>query len=540
MEIKPNKALEILEDGTPGQIKALFEFDRDTDPEVVRLKYLYWTRYFFPKMFKSKNAPFHTDMEMRRIRLYRGLDREFLNIAFRGSAKTTHAKSFRAFAISNDTDHYRKYLRVLSKDLDNAKQSVTDIYNMLISSRRSPIGKANLSMRMLYPEIFAKTEAKREETMSSFTTSTGVKMIANSILPDQRGNVQGDEESSRPDFDWYDDFETRATLSSAIMTHKIWLNMQEAKDGLSKDGGSEYTCNYISEQGNVHKLVERIDNKIIIPIEEPKGAPTWSQRYTNEEIRQIEKSSDDFEGEYLCKPNASKDIYFDREILDKMDIKEPIREIAGFKMYKQYDPSHRYAGGHDVAGGVGLDSSTSCFIDFSTVPAQVVATFASNTIQPEAFGDEIYSEANYFGNCIVAPENNKFDQTILKAKQLGARIYKSPKGKTAKTLSMSKPTFMWGWETNSLTKSNMMADARKAVNDGLVELNDKDLINEAKSYTRNDLIDKEPDARLITRHFDLLTAFAIAWQMKDVAESKVVERDTFFEQSQEPEVNPAL
>lgn len=86
----------------------------------------------------------------------------------------------------------------------------------------------------------------------------------------------------------------------------------------------------------------------------------------------------------------------------------------------------------------------------------------------------------------------------------------------------------------------MMADARKAVNDGLVELNDKDLINEAKSYTRNDLIDKEPDARLITRHFDLLTAFAIAWQMKDVAESKVVERDTFFEQSQEPEVNPAL
>ena len=46
----------------------------------------------------------------------------------------------------------------------------------------------------------------------------------------------------------------------------------------------------------------------------------------------------------------------------------------------------------------------------------------------------------------------------------------------------------------------------KAIEDGLLILNDINLINELKSYTRNDLIDDEHDPRLTTRHFDLLIA----------------------------------
>ncbi|MEK9207938.1 MAG: hypothetical protein AAB922_05620, partial [Patescibacteria group bacterium] len=82
-----------------------------------------------------------------------------------------------------------------------------------------------------------------------------------------------------------------------------------------------------------------------------------------------------------------------------------------------------------------------------------------------------------------------------------------------------------------LTKSKMMSDFRKACNDGLVALNDKDIIQEAKSYTRNDLIDNSPDPRDVsnaTRHFDLLTAAAIAWQMKDVCEPKGMDVPIFY------------
>ena len=489
----------IFKESNPNELLTLFNFNKTITPEILVNKYRLWIAYFFPLLFKDKEAPFHYEMDLKRARIFLSKG-SFLNIAFRGSAKTTRAKAFRAFTIANDIERHRKYYRVISKDLNNAVQIVTDVFNMLVSPR----------VKALYPNIFVKTDAKREEKQSSFTTTNGIKMIATSILPDQRGNVQGSEEVSRPDFDLYEDIETRISLMSAVITDKISKNMEEARTGLEKEGSSEYNCNYISETGNVHKLVKKIDNQLIIPIIE-NGIPTWN-RYTLEDIEIIKKEADDFEGEYLCKPNASKDIYFDRDKLDAMVIRQPIKEISGFKIFKEYNAGHRYAGGHDIAGGVGLDSSTSVFIDFDTIPAQVVGTFHSNTILPEAFGDEVYSQGNRFGGCLLGIENNKFDQTILKAKQLGADLFMTP-AKAIKA-GFSSPT-TYGWNTNSLTKSKMLPSLREAIESGLLDLNDEELINECKGFTRNDLIDNPPDIRLTTRHWDLVTALAISWQMKD-------------------------
>lgn len=413
---------------------------------------------------------------------------------------TTRTKLFLAFCIANDTEHTKKYFKVLSHDATNCRQFVTDVYNMLIDPR----------VKQMYPEIFEKTDSKREETMGSFTTATGVKVLSDTVGSSQRGAIQ---EDSRPDIILFDDFETRETLRSAIKTKTIWDNMQEAKDGLAYNGGCLYLGNYISELGNVHRLVDKKDySKAILttPIIE-NGIITWQSRYTHADIEFIKRDSDDFEGEYLCRPSASKDVYFDRESLDRMPIRQPIQEISSFKMFRKYNPSHRYAGGHDVAGGVGLDSSTSVFIDFDHIPAQVVATYHSNEILPEAFGNEIYHQANRFGGCLIAPENNAFDQVILKARQLGAKLYTGI-GTIAKIHAMAPTTF--GWRTDSNSKDRMMSSLRQAIESGWIDLNDEDLINEAKSYTRNDIIDNPVDIRLTTRHFDLLTACAIAWQMK--------------------------
>ncbi len=505
---------EIIDSDDIVQQKALFNFDTTDSNDAVLLKFNLWSRFFFVQYFKVKDAPFHKDIDSNNLKLYRSQLKSFINLAFRGASKTTRTKLFFAFSIANDTEHIKKYIKILSHDITNCRQFTTDVYNMLIDAR----------VKQMYPEIFEKTDTKREETMGSFTTATGIKMMSDTVGTSQRGSIQ---EDSRPDIILFDDFETRETLRSAIKTKTIWDNMQEAKDGLSYNGGTIYLGNYISELANVQRLIEKEDDSkkvLIIPIIKD-GVITWPSRYTLPDIEFIKKDSDDFEGEYLCKPNASKDIYFDREVLDKMEIRQPIKDVAGFKIYRKYDPSHRYAGGHDIAGGVGLDSSTSVFMDFSTIPAQVVGTFASNTVLPEAFGNEIYDESTHFGECLIAPENNKYDQTILKAKQLGANIYKMKKGQTLKTIVIQAP-LIYGWSTNSLTKSKMMADFRKAVNDGLIALNDKDLIQECRSYTRNDLIDNQPDPRDVpnaTRHFDLLTAAAICFQMKDSAEAKMME-----------------
>jgi len=489
-----NKAiLKILNSGNNPQIKALFSFDRETDSELIRKKFLYWSRYFFPQFFPNKDAQFHKTMDSGNIGVYKNSD-SFLDIAFRNSAKTTRTKLFIAFAIANDEGHYRKYFKVLSKDLSNAKQITTDVYNMLISRR----------VRVLYPEIFEKTPEKREETMASFTTATSVKMTADTVGTDQRGDIQ---DESRPDFLLFEDFETRLSLMSALTTHKIWENMEEARTGLAKDGGVIYNSNYISERGNVHKLIEKIKNQIIIPIEE-NGIPTWD-RFSEDDITKIKKETDDYEGEFLCKPSASKDVYFDRESLDKQVPKQPIDEIAGLKIYRKYDPSHRIGSGHDVAGGVGFDSSTSCFMDFDTLPISVIATYKNNEIKPDAFAYEIARQGKRFGENYAAVEKN-YGSTldILKTIYPTAKIHKTER--TPKIVFQA-PT-EYGFETNSATKPKMLADFSQVIENGLIELNDLDLIAEAKSFTLNDLMDKETDPRLATRHFDLLMAACIAYQ----------------------------
>lgn len=493
--------IDIIKRNNPVELKALFAFDSGNSNEIVVYKFNLWARFFFLKYFSSEDCPAHKEMDINNIKVYRSQISQYVNIAFRGFSKTARTKLFIAFCITNDLDHVKRFIRCISADLDNAKQSVTDIYNMFVQPR----------VKEVYPEIFVKSDVKREETMTSFTTTTGIKVLAKQIGVDQRGKIMEDAKS---DFDWYDDIETKTTIRSAITTFKIGENMEEARTGLSINGSSLYTANYFSEAGNVHKLItKKSADKVIqiTPIITDDGVIMWS-RYCQQDIDKMKETDDDFEGERLCKPSASKNCYIDREKLESMIASKPIREISGFKIFKEYNPAHRYAGGHDIAGGVGLDSSTSVFIDFSTFPAKVVATFASNTILPEAFGDEIYSQANRFGGCLIAPENNKFDQAILKAKQLGAKIYTYTKG-ALRIVAVTPTTY--GWNTNSLSKSTMFSDLREAIESGLLDLSDEDLIVEAKGYTRNDLIDNMPDIRMTTRHFDLLTACAIAWQMKN-------------------------
>lgn len=385
-------------------------------------------------------------------------------------------------------------MRILSKDIGNAKQSVTDIYNMLISP----------DIKEYYPEIFEKTEAKREESMGAFTTSTGIKMIARSIGMDQRGAVQ---EEGRPDFDLYDDFETRISLASATITFKIWENMEEARNGLAKDGVSEYTCNYLSERGNVHKLVKKVKNQMITPIE-IDGIPTWD-RYSMDDIDRIEDEADDFEGEYLCEPSASKDVYFDRASVDKQEPKKVIEEIAGLKIFHKFKEENRMIGGHDIGGGVGLDHSTSVYLDIDVFPVQVIATRKTNEIKPDAYGHIVCKDGKRFGECYQAVENN-YGSTldILKTIYPRTQIHKTYNPKVKVVMTIPKD---YGWNTNSVTKDIMLVALAKAIEDGHIELNDPDLIAEARSYTVGDLMDPAGDPRVTTRHFDLLMALAIAY-----------------------------
>jgi hypothetical protein len=75
-------------------------------------------------------------------------------------------------------------------------------------------------------------------------------------------------------------------------------------------------------------------------------------------------------------------------------------------LWQEYNPAHRYAIGADTGKGNGNDHSASVLIDFSTIPARQVGSYANNLIPADQFAYELKRQAELFGSCLIAPEKN--------------------------------------------------------------------------------------------------------------------------------------
>ncbi len=484
----------IVLNGSVAEKKELYGFDSQTNKRIILKKFKIFARGNYPRYFTAPQAKFHDDMIMDMIKSYYGENR--LNIAFRGSAKTTLKKLFDVFILLNDNDAHKKYIKVLTGDFKNATQVVTDVYNLIVE------------LQDIYGNVFEKEgKIKREETRTSFTMKKGVKYAAGTVGQKQRGHGQ---DAYRPDWIWGDDLEDVMTIRSITITQGIIDSWGEAIDGLAKGGSYFVTANYISDQGTIEHIKRKPSvTERITPILEDKK-PTW-EYYSLEDIEQLKKDSNDFYGEYMCDPSRSVNKFFDIERIER-DLKqasEPINISAGVKYWSNYKPHHRYGAGSDHSEGIGLDSNTLILFDFTT--GEIVVTYANNEIAPDISAHEFARVGAEFGNCIYAPEtNNKCGGTVITTlKQIDyPNIFMMESvGKIA-----DKQTGKLGWETNSRTKYNMFHEFRTDYNDGLIKIPDKNVLREMKAYSNADL--KEEKAGLITRHFDLLTAAVIAWQMR--------------------------
>lgn len=511
--IEANKQIKsILMGDDLQEIVDVFAFDKETSESKILKKFKLFARRMYPTFFKAKSPDFHDHMIILLIRSYFG--KKTANIAYRGSAKTSIVKLFVAFVILCDVKHYRSYIKVLTRDLKNSRQFVTDVYNMLVEAR------------WLFGNVFEKENKniKREETQGGFTLKTLVKVLAGTVGQTQRGHVQG---SFRPDWIIFDDIEDRETISSIVMTEKIIEKVDEAITGLSITPRGSYVLNgnYISDEGSVQWLLDRVEEKLITPIATDiqedridgvkiltKATPTWPEIFTLEEINKLMADSLDFYGEFMCDPSNSSNKFFDQEKirLDLEKCEDSSRESAGVKYWGSYKPNSYYAIGADTAGGVGRDSCTMIGFDFRT--GEQVLRYASNEIPPDIFAYEMIRVGQEFGNCLLAPELNNTGQAtvaILKSEDYPS-IYRHVVPGTA----TERPTRKYGWDTNKKTKPIMFFDFKRDYEAGLITIKDAALLKEMKAYTKADFT--ESSSGLVTRHFDLLIAACIAWQMKSV------------------------
>lgn len=193
--------------------------------------------------------------------------------------------------------------------------------------------------------------------------------------------------------------------------------------------------------------------------------------------------------------------------------RDPYTVEGDFRIYKNYIKGHLYVLGADVSQGVRRDSSTIVVIDVTA--REVVLTYRSDRIDPVNFAYDIKKAAVMYGGCIAAPESNSVGMTTcVQLNQIYGNIFTQVR----EGMLESAPSSKLGWLTNASTKPKMMYELGEAVQDEMddaagLKVYDKMILQEARAYNKEDSLDTgTPTAT--TRHFDLLTATAIAWQVR--------------------------
>lgn len=517
---------------------------RDQRKYICKSEFLYFAIYYFPEFFEYPIAPFHYDFYEDAKRLAAGEVHGVAWIAFRESAKTSIAKLFLIWCIAYKK---KRFINYDSYDKANAEAALFDIVVQLQTNRRLIADFGHLYFKKAVKEAMSEAKLKR---VSNFITENGVKVEAFSTQESTRGRVFG---HLRPDLYIFDDIETSKTKDSQPITSGIIKHVNEAKSGLGPNAGTLYLGNYISEDGVIAHIIHGTNeepglykdkNAVVrfVPVRE-KGKIAWPGKYVDSEREAVminSKMPDRpkiisleskitllgprvFATEMLMDPSSSDDYYFDRERIRELmqKCKEPIKRVGEQRIWGLYNPKHRYGGGADTAEGIGGDANASVIINFSMRPARVVSTYADNLIKPGTFAWELKREGEMFGECFWVPEINNTGYATLaeltKEVEEGGCGYPNVYRREVKNKTTGKLMKEYGFRMTQATKPDIFAQFKDAVETGDLEILDQRLLEECLHFRNSDI-------RLVravegmTRHFDLLTAAALAMEASRYAE----------------------
>lgn len=234
-----------------------------------------------------------------------------------------------------------------------------------------------------------------------------------------------------------------------------------------------------------------------------------------------------FNQEYPDSPEtafiATGDLFFDKEALKSQSIIKPfsignlVKEEGRyllrydntglFKFYHKPLFGEQYVVGADAAEGLEHgDKSAAVVLNKRTNRTCCVY---NHNISPDRFAEDLVKLATYYNNSIIACENKGYgysvNQDIYKKYGNVYRRIKSKKGFT-------EPTQELGWNTNSVTRPQMLSQLAEEILNGSTELLDNDLIKQCWTFINN-VKTKKPEAEK-GKCDDLVIARAIAGQVR--------------------------
>ena len=507
----------------------------------IKEKIWYFIHLMYYSSLKFKDAPYHLEIDEKFAEqihsfLQRGIPlyKIMLFVGFRESAKTARVKmnqSYMNLYLEDTVD----YANIMSADGAGSVQFTMDMFNIFAYSKISKYFPGVIS------NDFARGK-KESQTMSKFTTTTGVTYSAGSALKTKRGAAQtsisddGEIDMLRPAQLILDDIENENTVKSYVITDSIRKVINAAIDGLDQvTGFTVASANYLSLRGNINYLITKYRDRedaciVMIPIHDGFGEPSWPDKHCKTDaerkeleqheiirvsIESIKKDSDNFDTEFLNNPSRSR-VYFDDNVIKHIDDSNLVEEIKRDRNFKDVDGKEfqlpekqgmlliEEPTGHDVyemsadtAGGNGGHQSAFVIWKLTGNKFTEVANFRSNQLKPEIFASYSVVWAKYFNNARINPERNfPGNEYIAFAKSLYKNFFYE-----------DKELDIIGVNTNLKTKPEMFVKFKKFVLQDIIEIRSRAMYLQISEYPADDVETIKQDES--GGHFDLLMAGVI-------------------------------
>jgi hypothetical protein len=122
-----------------------------------------------------------------------------------------------------------------------------------------------------------------------------------------------------------------------------------------------------------------------------------------------------FAQEYLCKFLGSSSTLIDSDILERIELKDPVTSkwTGLFRIYEPPVPGAEYVLGVDSAKGTGKDYSVIQVLRIINVhDLRQVAIYRNNLIRPHEFSQVVVSIVQFYNNANLMVENNDIGQSV--------------------------------------------------------------------------------------------------------------------------------
>lgn len=204
---------------------------------------------------------------------------------------------------------------------------------------------------------------------------------------------------------------------------------------------------------------------------------------------------------FLSSGEAVMDLFKVKKAIDALG--SPIKDVDGLKIYKErVKASHQYVCGADVAEGVRRDWSVGVMIDITT--KEVVAKIRGQW-KPSDFAKKLvelcklYSRSGTAAPILAVERNNHGHAALL---ELNEHL-------NYPNLFVNPQDERLGWHTSSITRPIMINAFIDFVEDGLLQVNDNEILTECLTLVDNNGKIEAAEGK----HDDCVVATAIALQV---------------------------